>query len=366
MKILVAVADYPNEEKISMMYVHTRNLYYKNNNIDIEVLNFSSKTFYEYEGIRVISLNDFKLNKKEYDLLLCHAPNIKNHYLFLKKYEKFFKKIIFFFHGHEVLKVNKVYSKPYFYIKRNKIKEFFQDGYDDIKLFLWRNYFLKLAKKSYFIFVSQWMLEEFKKWVKLDEKSLNNRISITYNSIGEIFKTNFYNSYNLKKYDFITIRGNLDGSKYCIDLICKLAKNNPNYSFLLVGKGEFFKYNEKPENLEWRDVYCNHKKIIELLNEARCALMPTRTDAQGLMACEMASFGIPLITSDISVCHEIFKGFKNVKFINNNDPNNNFEKKYQELISSGTEVRNLKYSSENTIKNEIKIFEKVLKLGEKL
>ena len=29
MKILIAVADYPSKEKIAMMYVHTRNLYYK-------------------------------------------------------------------------------------------------------------------------------------------------------------------------------------------------------------------------------------------------------------------------------------------------------------------------------------------------
>ena len=136
MKILIAVADYPSKEKIAMMYVHTRNLYYKKYGIDIEVLNFSAKISYEYEGIKVINLNDFKLNKERYDLLLCHAPNIRNHFFFLKKYNKFFKKIIFFFHGHEVLKINKVYSKPYFYIKSNKIKVLFQDIYDEIKLFI--------------------------------------------------------------------------------------------------------------------------------------------------------------------------------------------------------------------------------------
>ena len=35
--------------------------------------------------------------------------------------------------------------------------------------------------------------------------------------------------------------------------------------------------------------------------------MPTRADAQGVMACEMATFGIPLITSNIDVCKEVFK-----------------------------------------------------------
>lgn len=365
MKILIAVADYPSKEKIAMMYVHTRNLYYKKYGIDIEVLNFSAKISYEYEGIKVINLNDFKLNKERYDLLLCHAPNIRNHFFFLKKYNKFFKKIIFFFHGHEVLKINKVYSKPYFYIKSNKVKVLFQDIYDEIKLFIWRNYFPRIIEKSHFIFVSKWMLDEFKKWIKINEKLLKDKVSITYNGIGDVFKNQAYNVKKLKKYDFITIRNNLDGSKYCIDIVCELAKKNPEYRFLVIGKGNFFKYYQKPRNLEWKSIYCDHKKIIELLNSAKCALMPTRTDAQGLMACEMASFGIPLITSDISVCHEIFDEFKNVKFINNINPNDKFKKIFLELIEQDSKVKNPKYFSNNTIDNEIKIFNSILK-GEKI
>ena len=47
--------------------------------------------------------------------------------------------------------------------------------------------------------------------------------------------------------------------------------------------------------------------------------MPTRTDAQGLMMCEMAAFGIPLITSNIPVCHvpAILKYTRNVYYIGN-------------------------------------------------
>ena len=63
----------------------------------------------------------------------------------------------------------------------------------------------------------------------------------------------------------------------------------------------------------------NHDEIVEMLNLSRYALMPTRTDAQGLMMCEMAAFGIPVITSDIPVCHEVFDGFKNVFFISNDE-----------------------------------------------
>jgi glycosyltransferase involved in cell wall biosynthesis len=54
--------------------------------------------------------------------------------------------------------------------------------------------------------------------------------------------------------------------------------------------------------------------------------MPTRTDAQGLMMCEMAAFGIPVITSDIPVCHEVFDGFSNAYFISNDDKKENLNK----------------------------------------
>lgn len=45
MKILIAVPAYANpSEKNKMMYLHVRNLYYKDNGIEIRVLNFKSKT----------------------------------------------------------------------------------------------------------------------------------------------------------------------------------------------------------------------------------------------------------------------------------------------------------------------------------
>ncbi len=364
MRLLVTVADYPSIHGITLMYVHTRNLYYKKLGIDTTVLNFSAKESYTYEDIKVVSLKDFYNIKEKFDILVCHAPNIRNHYRFLKKNEEKFKKIVFFFHGHEVLYINKVYSKSFFYLKQNKIKESFRNIYDVFKLRVWKNYFPKLANKSHFVFVSNWMLEEFKKWIKLDEKDLKNHISITYNSVGEFFEKEKYNTEVRKEYDFITIRGNLDGSKYCVDIVCELAEKYPEYKFLLIGKGEFFKYYKKPENLKWENKTCNHKEIIEVLNKSKCALMPTRTDAQGLMACEIATFGIPLITSDISVCHEVFDDFKNVTFIKNENPIKNFDFIYENLLKNYTFEKNNKYFAEKTVKYEIEIFEKVLKMGE--
>lgn len=361
MKVLVIVTNYPSEKvKIGLMYIHTRNLYYVKNSIDVTVLNFSAKESYEWDGINVLCLKDYCKLEGEFDILISHAPNIRNHYQFLKKYEVKFKTIVFFFHGHEVLFNSKVYSKPYRYLKKNNFKIAVGNIYDRYKLSIWRRYLPQIAEKSYFIFVSLWMLNEFQKWVKLNENDLRNHISITYNSIGEFFEMHSYNRENEKQYDFVTIRGNLDGSKYCVDIVCKLAEKFPQYKFLLIGKGKFFEYHTCPENVEWKEIYCDHNEIIKVLNQSRCALMPTRTDAQGLMSCEMATFGIPLITSDIPVCHEIFDTFSNVEFISNDVPDKQFLEKYDTLIQKVNLEKNKKYFATVTVENEIKLFKKIM------
>ena len=76
--------------------------------------------------------------------------------------------------------------------------------------------------------------------------------------------------------------------------------------------------------------------------------MPTRTDAQGLMMCEMASIGIPLITSDIPVCHESLGNFNNVAMINNENYNLNLE----EILNSLEKIFHILKSKNILIKNK--------------
>lgn len=317
-KILVLVENYPdNNGNVSLMYVHTRNLYYVENGLEVTVLSFKTSENYCFQGIPVISLGSYKKKYDEYDLLVVHAANLKHHYLFLKKYQNRFKHILFFYHGHEVLKINKVYSKPYGFIKNNCFKMHLQNVYDDFKLIVWRYYLMKIYKKSFFVFVSNWMRDEFFKWTKISRQAIENRTSVTYNCVGKKFETEKFDSTNEKEYDFITIRNNLDDSKYSIDIVNDWAKNTPNGKFLLVGQGEFFQHVDKSNNITWLNQTMSHDEIIKALDKCRFALMPTRTDAQGLMMCEMAAYGIPVITSDIPVCHEIFGGFENAFFIKN-------------------------------------------------
>jgi glycosyltransferase involved in cell wall biosynthesis len=359
LKILVLVADYPTPDGfVSMHYVHSRNIWYVKNGIDVSVLSFGAKKDYNLDGVKVCTIKTYekKLSKCKYDLLLSHAPNLRNHYKFLRKHNNRFNSIIFFFHGHEVLHCSKVYPKPYNYMKRSSLLTFLREFYDSFKLKVWNKYFRKTAYKSQFVFVSNWMYQMFIRFVKLAPDLIGERTHIIYNCIGESFEKISYEAEIEKKYDFLTIRNNLDGSKYAIDIVTRIAKNNPQYSFCVVGKGKFYEYKKKPNNLIWIDRNLTHEEIIGYLNQSKCALIPTRADAQGVMACEMATFGIPVITSDIDVCNEVFADFNNVAYIDNEQEEIDIKPIYEKVIASDSKQKNTKYFAENTIGKEIELF----------
>lgn len=359
MKILVAVQTYSlPDQKVSHFFVQVRNIYYKKLGLDVDVLNFSSKHDYIIDDINVYSYKTVikKIKEEDYDVLVSHQPNLKSHLPFFISYSKYFKKKVNVFHGHEVLNVGKVYSKPYSFDKTNNLfKNTFQSTYDVLKLFIWNRIYSRDIMNTHYLFVSQWMYNEFLKWTKVDRKIFDTVSSITYNCVGEFFETNNYSLDVIKEYDFVTIRGNLNGSKYCIDLINEIAYNNPTKKFLIIGKGTIWNHLKKAPNITWEDTYLNHDEIINVLNKSKCALMPTRTDAQGLMMCEMATFGIPVITSNIPVCHEVFEGFENVKFIDNDNSQLDLTQLLEELQVNLPYAKNSKYFAENTVCEEVKL-----------
>lgn len=359
--ILVAVEDYPGgESEVSHHFVHVRNLYYAEHGLNVIVLSFRAKFDYVYDGIRVISFKTFKEMKNDFACLVVHQANLKHHAIFLLKYGRLFSRFVFFFHGHEVLRINSVYPEPYAF-KRSSgyIRKLFQDIYDTVKLKFWHYYYPAVVSKSDYVFVSKWMLEQFSKWLKLDLGRLGQQVHVIPNCIAKDFEINKYDNGAEKLYDFVTVRGNLDTSKYAVDLVINSARSNPDARYLIVGKGTIFDYLEMPSNITWFEKTSTHREIIEYLNASRCALMPTRTDAQGLMMCEMASFGIPTITSDIPVCREVLSSFPNVYFV----ANDKFDMNLQEVLEqlAPLEERNESFFSDRTIGSEVQLIEDCLR-----
>ncbi len=353
-KILVLSANYPNNKGgVSMMYVHTRNKYYIKHGIDVTVLNFCAKENYTIDGIKVITSACYKKSDIKYDTLVLHAANIRNHYLFLRKNEKKFEHIIFFYHGHEVLKLSEAYPPPYKYIKRrNSAAVLARDLYDIFKLKVWHKYLPKLAYKSDYVFVSKWMYNEFCRSTDLTEADLKKHTFIINNSVGRAFEENSYSFSDEKKYDFITVRSFMDDSKYCIDLVNELAVRYPMYSFLVIGRGKFYEINKIPSNVTWINKFLKHEEIVNYIDQSRCGLMMTREDTQGVMTCELAVYGLPVITSDMAVCREICGDIENVALIDNDLSKSNLTEVYEKLISNKNFNKTKKFNYENTVRLE--------------
>lgn len=139
-----------------------------------------------------------------------------------------------------------------------------------------------------------------------------------------------------------------------MDLIVDIAENNIDRKFLIIGKGSYFEHRKLPDNIALINDTFSHGDLLGFINQARYALMPTRRDSQGVMSCELATFGIPLITSDLEVCKEMFSDFTNVALLNNEDMTQNIRK--IELKSGN---QNKKFYKENTIYKEIELLNRL-------
>ncbi|MCS0296606.1 glycosyltransferase family 4 protein [Vibrio alginolyticus] len=314
-RILVMVEDYPREEKpYAMGYVHSRSIEYIKRGISVDVLCFSASQEYTYEGVNIKSCSSC-IEWNDYAAVVSHAPNIKNHFNLLNKHIKKIKNLIFFFHGHEIMKMNEYYPKPYpeLFIPKDYFKSIFSLVYDRVKLKYIKYFINANQEKIKCIFVSNWMKEVA--FTCLGVKKLPVSHYVIPNPINTIFTKSSYKNPDNKK--VITIRP-FDNPKYGIDLVLNVAKVNPSFEFHIYGSGTYLDKVYTPDNVKVIKGFIEQKNIPMLLNDYEFALMPTRLDAQGVMMCEMATYGITTITSDLPVCYENLSDYKNVFFMSNN------------------------------------------------
>lgn len=310
MRVLILSQGYPSQKNAySMAYVHARVKYYMKNNILADVLCFGADEDYEYDGIKIFCHRD----PSGYDIVISHAPNLRNHLRFLFLNARNIKKILLVFHGHECLSINKAYPRPYSFMSPVK-NWLWYAFYDPIKLLCLRKFISALNTKIHMIFVSENLHRDFVKYTKAYGK-----YAIIPNPVGPAFIGKRHDK-TMAKFDFICIRP-MDKSKYAVDLLCKIAFANPGSSFhLYSGQGKYFQYHEKPGNLEVINSFIKNDDLPELLSKYRAAIMLSRADSQGVMMCEMASIGMPVVVSDISVAREVLSGFDNVVFVDNENP----------------------------------------------
>ena len=357
--------NYPTGDNVGDMFVHTRCKHYLQfNDVELIVVSIRAQNDYRYESIEVSTLKTFLYKHKDetFDILMLHAPLYTRDKEFINEHKEFFKKIVFVFHGYEAVNESKVYPKPYEYQRASLIKRMWRKlrtSSERKKLRGLRRLCSYVGKKLYFVFVSNSLKKEFIKWTKI--KPSENESQIISNGVGNEFEIKSFNKKTKKEYDFLTIRSDFSSSVYCADILTKLAKEYPQYKFFLIGNGDYFMHNKKPDNLDVEYKKLTHHEIINYCDRAKCALMLTRRDTQGVMACEIATFGMPLITSDISVTREIFDSFQNVQYVTNDTSEINLENIYNIALNTPVPNKNDKYFMKNTSYKEIELFREITK-----
>lgn len=351
-KLLILVKKYPTEhEPYAMTYVHSRCIEYKKRGVAFDVLSFDNSKSYTYQGINVITQKEAASNINSYTHIVSHAPNLRQHLPFLLKYCTGKSKTLFL-HGHEVLIKSHHYPKAYSFKFKNTAHRLVHNTihklYDSSKTKIIR-YLISKTKNSSFILVSNHLKSLAQKDLKTDFPS--NRTHIINNCVNEEFITKSYLASSPKIADVVTIR-QLDNSTYCMDIVHKLALENPNVTFTVYGKGVFFDYNSPPSNITLIKGFFKHEQLPEILSAHRVALMPTKHDTQGVMSCEMATFGIPLITSNIAVCQEIFADMPNVALIEDYT-SLDLEDLIKSLARNISPPNKTKFSPSHTIEKEL-------------
>ncbi|HYP86218.1 glycosyltransferase [Variovorax sp.] len=348
MKLLVLVQDYPSDENpYAMSYVHTRCLGYQKRGHEVDVLNFSSERDYAHQGINVFA--EAGCDWRIYDRIISHAPNLKNHVRYLNKVTN--AKIAFFFHGHEVLRRSE-YPTPYKWNRPSALKRFSASLYDSAKLIVLHSWLRRKCKSNDIglVFVSEWMRQKFES--NIGKIAGEEWIStVIPNAVHDSFVDNSYVPSRVKSADFVTIRP-LDDSKYCVDMVVRFAERFPGKKFHIFGRGQFFLHIRQPKNVVWFDRYITQDQIPRVLNQYSYALMPTRFDAQGVMMCEMAVYGIPVVTTKFTVCQEMLAGFDNCACLDLDAPDS---MQRIQCLQSAT-VKNRKFDSDMLVKKEIEFF----------
>ncbi len=363
MKVIVLAEGYPSPENFyNLAYIHSRLLYYVRNGIAVKVLSFQAKAPYQFEGVAVVDKHTFSRtdSTSNYDIVISHAPNLRNHFLFVLKNIKQIKRLLFFIHGHEVLIKRDYYPRPFEFDHAGKRKELIHSVYDLIKVRILNLILTQLLKRkpTTLVFVSEWMKIEALRNLGLDSDRFGESLVIINNNINESFYENSYTPAAELWGDFITIRP-LDNPKYAVDIVLDIAQANPKKSFHIYGRGQLFRHRALPANVVWHDRFVPQKEMIQILCHFRTALMPTRLDSQGVSVCEFASFGIPTYTSNLPVCKMMVGDFENVRFFSNEAVAEFSKIEVFDGTPSSADKR--KFAPENTVLKEIELLERLVR-----
>lgn len=338
MRILVLTTAYPTPANIyQQAFVRARVRGYHERGYQVRVVSFSTKVNYELDGVGVETIGSWSGRdlREHFDIVVSHAPNLRGHLLFLHRHRHVLPPVAFTFHGHETLVINRRYPPPYPW-KRHRwfaVQHILQNIYDRIKLKILQTVIerLRRQKKVLLIYVSHAFRAMALDDIGLPKSKWDDISLVIPNPVGLGIKQGSHRPSELLG-DFLTIRP-LDVSKMAVDLVVECARQNPAHTFHIYGEGEALKHLATPPNVVHFPGFIENDDIPQLLNRYRAALMPSRCDAQGVMMCEMAVTGMPVVGSDIAAHREALREFPRTGFLDNSNPRFDAERFLQETAN---------------------------------
>lgn len=321
MRLLVLSEAYPTAERPALVYVHTRNLSYVKAGVTPVVCCFEARQPYRFDGIEVIDPATAveRLRAESVDVIAAHAPNLRHHIRWMHAHRSSWQRALLFFHGHECLRTRAYYPPP-FPGMGGRRQQVLQAAYDEVKLPV-LTFFLRrwLAEgRCDLVFVSNWFHAEFEKAVKLDRRLLDGHSHVIPNGINPGILAGRHDP-AAPRATAATIR-QFDEPKYGIDVTIEIARRNPGAAVHVLGKGRYLTVHPPPPNVQLAGGFAAPRDLPATLDRYSCAVLPTRFDTQGVLACEVAAYGMPLVTSDIAICREVLEGFDGVHLVDNDDP----------------------------------------------
>ncbi len=279
-------------------------------NLLLKNKNFNIKTIYFHNPTKT------KLRSNEYSLNLIGPKDIRAIWYLRKLLKNFGQDKLIFVHAHLTWPLYFLVLATY----GMKIKRF----YTEHNTFNRRRkyFFLKpieryvYSKYEKIINVSHGVKNGLNKWLK--SKILLKKSEVIYNG-SRLYDINIRKKINSKKLKLVSIGSLTDqkGFDISIKAVALLKDNVENYT--IVGEGEQKTKLEILANklgIREKIIFTGYQKNIKpFLYKADLGLLPSRWEGFGLVAIEMLSSGLPLVSSNVYGHKEVVKKCNAVKLV---------------------------------------------------
>lgn len=319
-EFLIVTNNYPSYGDVYRnSFIHSRVKAYKKRKLPIDVLKIAprfQKGFQEFEGIDVISSNDFKelhtiIQSKNYKKILIHFLD-RDIWEVVKNYINE-KKTIVWVHGSEI---QPYHRRDYNYDKDGQRRRAIERSKD--RIFLWREIIQLRHPNIHFVFVSRYFFDEVTQ--DLDIQLYDWQYSIIHNFVDvDEFRHEMKRPEDRLR--ILSVRS-FASRKYANDVTVQAIKelsSRPFFSELhikIIGDGELFDSVVEPltgySNVELVKGFLSTNEYVSIFREYGILLIPTRWDSQGVTRDEAMSSGMVIVSNPVAAVPEFVDSLSGV------------------------------------------------------